>query len=220
MYRYGRLFLHGLSDVLLSIALCPRTYTKFVSGYFFPPAGYRFRMSGALTGVGSEGHCWSSMSSDFSGVRLGSNGANVCFYANGRTFGYSLRCVQAFTVFCCGSIFFPSAGYLGQNTAVLTNFDPGAYCWASTSMDLRAVSGGYYDLYMCFYVGSRTYGFSLRCVQVFTSFVAGAFISRLRGIVAGIWELWRMSEASVITGCRLFRRSFPGGWSFRVRALT
>ncbi len=76
---------------------CVQAFTDSVSGYFFPSAGYRARESGVLFAFGSEGYCWSSVPSGFSGIGLGCIGTGVYFYMGYRTYCFPLRCVQELT---------------------------------------------------------------------------------------------------------------------------
>ena len=151
----------------------PRT-VSYRDCFLFPSAGYRHNSSGALTNIGSEGNCWSFVPSGSSSVRLGYNGSNVCFNANNRTNGFSLRCVRAFIgLFRSG--FFPTAGTRHRDTGALAYIGSEGYCWSSVSSGSGGVRLGYIGTDVCFIVFHRSNGFSLRCVRVFTGVVAKRF---------------------------------------------
>lgn len=70
----------------------------FGGGLFLPAAGYRYRESGALAGVGTRGLYWSSSSSAAGNVNGGCLSFTsgyvypLCHYS--RAFGFSVRCVR------------------------------------------------------------------------------------------------------------------------------
>ena len=77
---------------------CVQALTNwFPEVLFFPSAGYRIRETGALTNVGSYGCCWLDSASEVSAYRMVFSGVDACFHSTACAFGYSLRCVQAFT---------------------------------------------------------------------------------------------------------------------------
>ena len=68
---------------------------SWTSGGFVPAAGYRSTSNGALYSVGSSGYCWSASSYGAGGLNLGFLSSYVTpANVNGRTHGFSVRCVQ------------------------------------------------------------------------------------------------------------------------------
>lgn len=77
---------------------CVQELARILSGLtFFSSAGFRHSATGALTSAGSEGRFWLAVSSGAGSVRMGFDGAGLSFIDIHRTFGFSLRCVQALT---------------------------------------------------------------------------------------------------------------------------
>ncbi len=63
---------------------------------FFPSAGYRYCATGALTDVGLNGYAWSSLPLDSGSARFRFVDSDVAFSSLQRSYGFPLRCVQAF----------------------------------------------------------------------------------------------------------------------------
>ena len=64
---------------------------------FFPAAGNRHRETGALTNVGSEGVVWAVSASGIYSRFLDFYSSSVFLNTLSRSYGFALRCVQAFT---------------------------------------------------------------------------------------------------------------------------
>ena len=141
---------------------------------FFPTAGYREHGSGELAAIGSSGYYWAAVSSAELAPYLYCAGTGLYLNTYYRSRAYVLRCVQAFTELVSGW-FFPSAGFRHYTAGGLSAVDSEGHCWSSVPSGPDAVRMGYFGGYGCFFVNNRSYGFSLRCVQVFTGFVAGYF---------------------------------------------
>lgn len=72
---------------------------NLMSGYANPASGYRNCDDGSMNNVGSNGNYWSaSPNSSNNGYYLNFNSSSVNpSNNNNRAYGYSVRCVQAFT---------------------------------------------------------------------------------------------------------------------------
>ena len=139
--------------------------------YFFPASGYRNNSDGKLYNSGTNGYGWTSTPYNSSNAwNLNFNSGNANMNNNNRGNGFPVRCVQASApVFAFTKntfVFFPASGYRNGSSARLGDSGAGGYEWTS----VLAEDGSSWRL--VFHSGvaavgvlSRTYGFSVRCVQ-------------------------------------------------------
>ena len=150
---------------------CVQAFTGLFRRDFFPSAGFRDRLSGALSNIGSNGYfsCSTTSESDVWRPRFVSDNASLGT-AGGRAHAFSMRCVQALTDLFRGN-FFPSAGYRDNGSGSPASVGSGAYFWTDS---VSGTSAGYIYVNSS-YAGMNSYtrsnGFPLRCVRAFAKSV-------------------------------------------------
>ena len=155
---------------------CVQAFTGSVSGFFFPSAGCRHSVSGALEYIGADGDCWLSSVSGSSAFRMFYDGASLYLGALTRTRGYSLRCVQALAWNLFRDGFFPSAGYRHRDTGEVSGVGPVGGFWSISVLEYDAGYLSTTSVQLCLQFYARANGLMVRCVQAFTDSVSGGFL--------------------------------------------
>ncbi|WP_294599465.1 hypothetical protein [uncultured Rikenella sp.] len=61
---------------------------------YLPAPGFRERANGGLSSVGNNGFSWAATASSVYGTYLGFSVTDLNSYANGRVYGFQLRCLS------------------------------------------------------------------------------------------------------------------------------
>ncbi len=162
---------------------CVQAFTGSVSGFFFPSAGYRTLETGTQVSGGSWGVYCASSPMGISGCYLELQPATCYLRFNHRSFGFSLRCVQAFTGSVCREVFFPSAGYRHIASGTPTNVGAEGFVWSPICVDASGFRLVFNRSLIASEGSYRAFGFSLRCVQEFARNLFRDSSSRLRDTV-------------------------------------